>query len=178
MSMHPAASLPATALSPSNLVPAQRFHAVTLAVAAVAGVATYGTIALPLSAPAMFLGWIAYNVGAQTPRASAGNLLSFLIGLVLGIGTALAIARLAPALGLAATPVAVIGVVLIVMSLRGIAPVNNPLAYFLGLTSFFYSGLPPAAASFAALATAGVIGAGAAAIAGLLQALIQRGDVR
>ena len=164
----------ATPAPPALVFAAQpRFHAVTATTAIVAGLATFGTLAMHLPAPAMFLGWIAYSVGGQSLRESAGNLLSFLIGLVFGIGTAIVIAWLAPALGTAATPVAVVGVVLLVMSLRTFAPVNNPLAYFLGLTSFFYSGLPPEVASFTLLAGAAVIGGASAAIAGHLQSLVE-----
>jgi hypothetical protein len=146
----------------------------TLVVATVAGVSTFGTLAVTLPASAMFLGWVAYGLGAGT-REGVANLISFLLGLAFGIGTALAIQALTPALGAAATPVAVAGVVVLVLSLRTLAPINNSLAYFLGLTSFFYSGLAPDAATFGTLAAAGAIGALSAAVAGLLQAAVQRG---
>lgn len=153
-----------------------RFHAATLAVAVVAGLATFGTFTVSLAAPAMFLGWIAFAISGTTIRQGVADIASFVLGVAFGIGTALVINLLTPALGSAATPLAVTGIVVLVLSLRKMAPFNNALAYFLGLTSFFYSALPPAGASFAVLATAGIIGAGSAALAGLLQARLERGD--
>lgn len=155
----------------STISPAFRFHAVSLVVAAVAGVSTFGTIAVMLPASAMFLGWVAYNLAPST-REGLANLGCFLIGLAFGIGTASAIALLTPSLGSGATPVAVAGVVVLVLSLRNLAPLNNPLAYFLGLTSFFYSGLMPSGTTYAILAAAGIIGAASCALATLLQAIV------
>jgi len=155
----------------SPLSPAFRFHAVSLTVAAVAGLSTFGTLAVMLPASAMFLGWVAFNM-APSMRGGLANLGCFLLGLAFGIGTAIAIALLTPSLGTAATPVAVSGVVILVLSLRNLAPLNNPLAYFLGLTSFFYSGFLPTGTTYAILASAGIIGAAACAIAALLQALV------
>ncbi len=44
----------------SRLSPTFRFHAVSLVVAAVAGISTFGTLAVMLPATAMFLGWVAF----------------------------------------------------------------------------------------------------------------------
>ena len=154
-----------------TISPAFRFHAVSLVVAAVAGLSTFGTIAVMLPASAMFLGWVAFNM-APSMRDGLANLGCFLIGLAFGIGTATAIALLALRLGAGATPLAVSGVVVLVLSLRNLAPLNNPLAYFLGLTSFFYSGFMPTGTTYAILASAGVIGAASCALATLLQALV------
>jgi hypothetical protein len=154
-----------------TIAPNFRFHAVSFVVAAVAGLSTFGTIAVMLPASAMFLGWVAFNM-APSMREGLANLCCFLIGLVFGIGTATAIGWLTPSLGAGATPVAVSGVVILVLSLRNLAPLNNPLAYFLGLTSFFYSGFMPTGATYAILASAGIIGAASCAAATLLQALV------
>jgi hypothetical protein len=155
-----------------NLPSTYRFHAVSLAVAAVAGLSTYGTIAVMLPASAMFLGWVAFNMASPSMRGGLANLGCFLLGLTLGIGTATAIALLTPLLGAASTPFSVSCVVILVLSLRTLAPLNNPLAYFLGLTSFFYSGFAPSVSTFAILAGAGIIGAASCAIAAVLQALV------
>lgn len=152
------------------------FHSVSLTVAAVAGAATFGTTALMLSAPAMFLGWIGYSVSGQTPRERAANLVAFLLGIGFGIGTAVLISLLTPGFGQAAAPLAVAAVVVLVLSLRTLAPFNNPLAYFLGLTSFFYSGLAPTASTFLILAAAGVIGALACATAGAIQTVLPQAN--
>jgi hypothetical protein len=81
----------------------------------------------------------------------------------------LVLGLLTPLLGDAATPVAVFGDVILVLSLRALPPINSPLAYFLGLISFFASAQAPSASLLAALAIAGVIGALGAGIASLLQ---------
>jgi len=156
--------------------PPFQFHAVSLGVAAVAGVATFGTNAVMLSAPAMFLGWIAFGLAGPSLREGASNLGCFLLGLAFGIGTQLAIAALTPALDGFATPVAVAGVVILVLSLRNAAPLNNASAYFLGLTSFFASGLAPTGPTFATLAAAGAIGAASCAVAALVQAALLARD--
>lgn len=151
-----------------------RFHAVSLSVAAVAAAATYGTNTAMLSAPAMFLGWVAFDLAGPSRRGGLANTGAFLLGLTFGAGTALAATALTPALGVLATPLAVAGVVVLVLSLRGLPTLNNPLAYFLGLTSFFYSGLAPTGQTLVALGAAGVIGGAACALAGLAQGLVVR----
>lgn len=153
-----------------------RFHLISLTVAAVAAAATLGTTTAMLLPPAMFLGWVAFSLAAPSLRGGFANLVSFEVGLVFGIGTAIVIARLTPTLDMLATPAAVAGVVVLVLSLRRFAPFDNPLAYFLGLTSFFYSGLAPDAASFALLAAAGAIGAASSALAGHLERWMTNGS--
>jgi hypothetical protein len=155
------------------IAPGFAFHAISLGVAAVAAVATFGTARAMLLPPAMFLGWIAYGLGGSV-RAGFGNLGSFILGLGFGMGTAITIGLLTPSLGTLATPAAVAGVVVVVLSLRRFAPFDSPPAYFLGLTSFFYSGLAPGGTSFTMLAAAGAIGAAAAAIAGQVEGWLGR----
>jgi hypothetical protein len=148
---------------------ASSFHSTTLTVAVVAGLVTFGTVAVQLSASGMFLGWVAYGIAATTVRQGYANLASFVIGLALGVGVTLIINALTPSLGLAATGISIFALVAVVMCLRNLAPIDNPLTYFLGITSFFYSQLPPTVGSFALLAVAGAVGATGAAVAGALQ---------
>jgi hypothetical protein len=54
-------------------------------------------------------------------------------------------------------------------TVRNLTPIDNPLTYFLGITSFFYSQLPPTVGPFALSAVAGAVGATGAAVAGALQ---------
>ena len=145
------------------------FHSITLIGAVVAAVTTFATLTLALPAWAMFLGWVGYSTSGQTARDGIANLISFLLGLALGFGTSLVIGFLTPLLGDAATPVAVFGDVILVLSLRALPSINNPLAYFLGLISFFASAQAPSASLFAVLAAAGVIGALGAGTASFLQ---------
>jgi hypothetical protein len=64
--------------------------------------------------------------------------------------------------------------VIVVLSLRNLRPINNPLAYFLGLISFFAPAQAPSASLLGMLAVAGAIGAVGAASAAWLQACIER----
>jgi hypothetical protein len=49
--------------------PPPRFHAISLSVAAVAAVATLGTNSAMLPAPAMFLGWVAFDLAGPWRRS-------------------------------------------------------------------------------------------------------------
>lgn len=158
---------------PSATAP-MRFHAISLSVAAVAAVATLGTNSAMLPAPAMFLGWVAFDLAGPSLRGGAANTGSFLLGLAFGAGTQVATLALTPTLGVLAGPVCVAAVVALVLSLRKLAPINNPLAYFLGLTSFFYSGLAPTGETLVNLGVAGVIGGLACAAAGFAQGVVTR----
>lgn len=164
---HAPSPTPSIAIQPSS------FHRVSLMTAAVAAVFTFGTITVALPAWAMFLGWVGYSIGAETTRRGVANLISFLLGLSLGLGAGLMINLLTPMYGDLVTPLIIFGVTAIVLSLRNLAPINNPLAYFLGLISFFASGMTPSPALFAMLATAGVIGAFGAWMTGFLQSRVQ-----
>lgn len=159
-----------SALSTDTKMQSAAFHSATLTVAVVAGFVTFGTVAVMLSASGMFLGWVAYSINNHRMRDGYANLVSFLLGLGLGIGTTIVIKLLTPSLGLAATGLAIFVLVALVMSLRTLTPLNNPLAYFLGITSFFYSGFAPTAGSFGSLAVAAALGATGAAVSGLCQA--------
>ncbi|WP_051128455.1 DUF1097 domain-containing protein [Mycobacterium sp. 360MFTsu5.1] len=101
-------------------MPAIPFHSITLVVAGVAAVVTFGTNWAMLSAPAMFLGWVAYGVTGETVRHRYANLASYVVGLAFGAGTTLVINRLQPSLGLAATGIAIFALVAIVMCLRAL----------------------------------------------------------
>ncbi|MCC8938522.1 DUF1097 domain-containing protein [Bradyrhizobium sp. Arg68] len=145
------------------------FHSVTFIVAVVAAVATLATSMLSLPAWAMFLGWVGYSVSGQTRREGFANLISLLLGLALGLGAGLLIAISTPLLGVLAIPAVIFGVVVLVMSLRGLPLINNPLAYFAGLIIFFASAAAPSVGLFIELASASALGAVGAAFAGLIQ---------
>lgn len=151
-----------------------RFHAITVEAAVVAGVATYVTMAASLSIPAMFLGWTAYSVGGPRHRDGLTHFLTMVLGIAFAIGTAFAMALLGPVFGSANTPICVAGVMVLVLCFRTFVPFNSPVAYFLGLTSFFYSGLAPGWMSFAQLASAGAIGALSSAVVTYLAVAIER----
>lgn len=159
--------MPLATVRPAGM--AGHFHLFTLIGAVVAAASTFLTVALALPAWAMFLGWVAYSTGGGGMRQGAGNLLSFLLGIGLGIGASVAVGLLAPLLGDYAVSVVVFGLVMLVLSLRALPLISNPLAYFLGIISFFASMMGPSPAAFQTLVAAGVLGALGAGIAGWLQ---------
>ncbi len=149
-----------------------QFHSVTVVTAVVAAAVTFATLTAALPAWAMFLGWVGYSTSGQTLRDGIANSISFLLGVLFGVGTGLLIGFLTPSLGAAATPVAIFGDVVVVLSLRAVPPINNPLAYFLGLISFFASMLAPSVSTLAILAAAGIIGAFGAGTVSHLQSRV------
>ena len=118
-------------------------------VAVLAGLVRAGTVAIMLSASAMFLGWVAYGINSKTTAEGYANLACYVFGVGFGLVTTIIINWLTPSIGLTATGLAIFAVVVLVMCLRAGTPFNNPLAYFLGITSFFYSGLAPSFGAFA-----------------------------
>ncbi|AGW93013.1 MULTISPECIES: DUF1097 domain-containing protein [Cupriavidus] len=163
-----------TAVQAAASIPPGSFHGITLVGAVVAAATTFGTLAAALPAWAMFLGWVGFSTSGQTLREGVENLAAFLLGIVFGAGTGLLIAWLTPRFGDLATPIAVFGDVVLVLSLRALPRVNNPLAYFLGLISFFASMEPPSLPLLGALAAAGALGALGAGTANVLQARLAR----
>ncbi|BDB24189.1 hypothetical protein Tamer19_33390 [Cupriavidus sp. TA19] len=158
----------AMAISPGT------FHGITLVGAVVAAVTTFVTLAAALPAWAMFLGWVGYNSRGQTVREGLANLVALLLGIVFGAGTALLIGWLTPHVGNLATPLAVFADVVLVLSLRALPGINNPLAYFLGLISFFAAGQPPSPLLLGGLVAAGVLGAIGGGISNVLQGRLAR----
>ncbi|WP_454739450.1 DUF1097 domain-containing protein [Cupriavidus necator] len=154
--------------------PPGTFHGITLVGAVVAAATTFGTLAAALPAWAMFLGWVGFSTSGQTLREGLDNLAAFLLGIAFGAGTGLLIGWITPVFGAYATPIAVFADVVLVLSLRALPRVNNPLAYFLGLISFFASMEPPTLPLLGALAAAGVLGALGAGTANVLQARLAR----
>lgn len=57
----------------TSFPPDLKFHAVSLAVAVVACVATSGTTSVMPPAPAMFLGWVAFNLAGSSLRDGLAN---------------------------------------------------------------------------------------------------------
>lgn len=148
------------------------FNSLTVIAAGVAAVTTSATIAITLPAWAMLLGWVAFSIGGQTTRDGLANIASFILGLLLGAATSLAVGRLTPVVGKAAIPVAIFGVALAVTSLRAVRPIHNPLPYVFGLVCFFAYAEAPSASHLAVLAAAGIFGAAGAWTVSFLQSFL------
>ncbi|WMJ68948.1 DUF1097 domain-containing protein [Stenotrophomonas sp. 24(2023)] len=132
---------------------------VTVTAALTAAFAAAGALHAGWPVWTMFIGWIAFFTRGLTTRSSVENLACVWLGLALGALAALAIATLAPVLGVPlAVPLVVLVVALAVVSLRGLPVLNNLLGYFLGLVAWFAAHLEPSLAHLAELAGASALG--------------------
>lgn len=146
------------------------FTLFTAVAAATAALAAGSSLLLTLPVWAMFVGWVAFFSRGLTLRDGLVNLGCVLMGIAFGMGAALSIGALAPSLGLFALPVVVFVVAMVVVSLRATRTVNNVVAYFLGLITWFASHLEPSLESFAELGSAGALGS----VAGWLSHVTQQ----
>jgi len=146
------------------------FTLFTAVTAATAALAAGSSLLLTLPVWAMFVGWVAFFSRGLTLRDGLVNLGCVLMGIAFGMGAALSIGALAPSLGLFALPVVVFVVAMVVVSLRATRTVNNVVAYFLGLITWFASHLEPSLESFAELGSAGALGS----VAGWLSHVAQQ----
>jgi len=126
--------------------------AVTALVAAISSV-----ICARLEIPVwvMFIGWIAFVAGGMSPRTAAPTFVCAILGVILGFIGASIISN--GAAGLGADVALLLGVFVIVFAalLAQFIPFASlVVCYFIGMTTFFASGLPPA------LPTGVVLGSG------------------
>ncbi len=134
------------------------FTLFTAVAATTAALAAGSSLLLSLPVWAMFVGWVAFFSRGLTWRDGLVNLGCVLMGIAFGAGAALSIGALAPTLGVFALPVVVFAVAMIVVSLRATRTMNNVVAYFLGLISYFAAHLEPSLESFLELSGASGLG--------------------
>ena len=151
---------------------AMRSFAFTFAAAATAAAAAFASVSFDFPVWVMFVGWVGYSSRAGTWRNNLANYACLVMGVVLGIGAALALPLLQPSFGAAALPIVVFIVAMVVVSLRSAPAMNNLACYFLGLIAFFAADPPPTTATLLYLAVAMGIGCLAASISTWLQARI------
>ncbi len=134
--------------------------------------AAAGTATLLIEVPvwAMFIGWIGYFSRGLNLRQGLSNLSCVLAGLLIGVVASMALAALASSLGAATLPMVVFVVALVVLTASRVTPLNNPLAYFLGLVCWFAAHQPPSVRLLLELATAVLLGS----ITGWLAASLPR----
>ncbi|SDA78834.1 Protein of unknown function [Pseudomonas sp. NFACC15-1] len=137
--------------------------------------ATLSVMALEVPVWAMFVGWISFFTRGLNLKQGAINLACVLIGIVLGIGAAHAMAALTPVLGGYAISAVVFAITVIALSLAKAPVFNNLLGFFLGLVAYFASHQPPSLTTFGMLALAGTLGATAALLAHSLQKRVRQG---
>lgn len=104
----------------------------------------------------MFVGWIAYFTRELGFRNGLVNLGCVVIGLVLGAGAATTLGTLGGQPSVAAQAAVVLGVALIVLSLRFLPIFNNLLGLFLGLITWFAAHEPASPGALGTLAFGGL----------------------
>jgi hypothetical protein len=113
-------------------------------VALVAAISSVICARLEIPVWTMFIGWIAFVAGGMAAKTAAPTFVSSILGVVLGfIGTAI-ISNAAGAIG--ADIALLLGVFIIVFSalLAQYLPFAHlVVCYFIGMTTYFASGLPP-----------------------------------
>lgn len=151
------------ALQPRNL-------AITIGEASLAAGAAAMAVLLEVPIWAMFVGWIAYFTRGQDLPNGAINLGCVAIGLMIGAAAASVLSVVGAAPGVLEHAIIVLGVGLVVLSLRFLPVFNNLLGFFLGLVAWF-AAHPPV--SFAALATL-TLAAALGSVAGWLAQSFQK----
>jgi Protein of unknown function (DUF1097) len=144
----------------------------TLGLAVVALVAAVSSVIcarLQLPVWSMFIGWIAFVAGGMSSKTAPPTYVCAILGVLLGFLGAFIISSATPALG--ADVALLVGVFVIVFAAllaQGLPFANLVICYFIGMTTFFASGLPPQ------LSTLLVLGAGllAGVASGLLAVTI------
>jgi len=113
-------------------------------VALVAAVSSVICARLGVPVWAMFIGWIAFVAGGMSARTAAPTFVCAIFGVILGFIGAMIIGGGAAAMG--ADLALLVGVFVIVFAalLGQFLPFANlVVCYFIGMTTFFASGLPP-----------------------------------
>jgi hypothetical protein len=116
----------------------------------------------------MFAGWIAFLAGGGTVKTAPVTLVCVLLGAILGILGAFAIAQSGANLGSLALPVAVFVIVAAALFAQFLPVVSSVIGYFCGMTVFFASGLPLTASSLLVIGTGVAVGIASGLLASTL----------
>ena len=139
-----------------------QFNSVTAVAAATAATAAALSMWVGLPVWAMFVGWVAFFSRGHSMRDGLINYGCVVAGIGFGMAAAISITALSPLLGKLALPAVVFTVAMVVVSLRVLPRMNNLLAYFLGLITFFAAHLEPSLETAVRLSASAAIGSMAA----------------
>lgn len=151
-----------------------KFMGLTLIAALVASTAATMSAGQGWPVWAMFIGWVAFFTGEHSLKGAICSYACVAIGIAFGNFAGMGVGALMPLIDYLAFGVVVFVVAVVVVSLRAVPLLNNVVAYFLGLISFFAAHLPPGLLAFGELATVAGLGSGAAFIAQTLQVRAMR----
>jgi hypothetical protein len=136
----------------------QRFVIYTLVAAVVAALAAWCSASLKFEVWVMFAGFIAWFTRPTSWRDGMSAMVCLWLGLGIGGGSFVATGALAPAMGMLALPFVVFVVALVIVGLRTTRVVNNMLAWFLGMVTFFAAHMKPFDEALLHLGSASLIG--------------------
>ncbi|MEO3873313.1 DUF1097 domain-containing protein [Nonomuraea sp. B12E4] len=114
-----------------------RFVAFTAIAAVVAAAAAYSSTALGLQAWVMFAGWVAWFTRPTSPRLGIHAIVCLWLGMALAVIGHGIVELAAPIAGAAALPLAVFVLASVAVGLRTTPVLDNMLAWFVGLVTFF-----------------------------------------
>ncbi len=120
----------------------------------------------------MFIGWIAFVAGGASAATAAPTFASSLLGALLGSVGALIIAGGSPGLGDLALLVGVFVIVFVALLAQYLPVISSVICYFIGMTTFFASGMPPALSTWTVIGAGLLIGVGSGLLATVLSARI------
>ncbi len=135
-----------------------QFNSITAVAAATAAMAAAVSMWVGLPVWAMFVGWVVFFSRGNSMRDGLINYGCLVVGIGFGMAAAMSITALSPLLGKLALPAVVFTVAMVVVSLRVLRRMNNLLAYFLGLITFFAAHLEPSLDTAVRLGGAAAIG--------------------
>ncbi|WP_413727781.1 DUF1097 domain-containing protein [Sodalis sp. RH19] len=135
-----------------------QFILYTVIAASSASLAAWGSATLALEVWVMFAGLITWFTRPTSWRAGLCAMICLWLGIGLGAVTQIILPALSPALEPLALPLVVFWVAILIVSLRATRIVDNTLAWFLGMVTFYASGLEPAPGMFRDLCGASAIG--------------------
>lgn len=115
----------------------RQFVIYTVIAAVVAALAAWSSEALALEVWVMFAGFTAWFTGPTSSRDGLYSMICLWLGMALGALSYAATGAMMPPLGALALPLVVLVVALVVVGLRTTIVVNNVLAWFLGIVTFF-----------------------------------------
>lgn len=146
-------------------------------VALVAAISSVICARLEVPVWVMFIGWIAFVAGGMSAKTAAPAFVCAVLGVMLGFAGALIISNAAAGIG--ADLALLVGVFVIVFAalLAQYVPFASlVVCYFIGMTTFFASGLPPASSSALVLCAGLLIGVLSGLVAVTLSGLATRVD--
>lgn len=135
-----------------------QFVLYTVIAAAVASLAAWSSEALALEVWIMFAGFIAWFTRPTSLRDGLYSIICLWLGMALGALSYVATAALMPSLGALGLPLVVFVVAIVIVGLRTTSVVNNMLAWFLGMVTFFAADMEVSLEPLLELGSASAIG--------------------